>query len=374
MRARQPVHSTALSASRRITLIPGDGIGPEVIAAARRVLDAAAAAVEWEVHDVGAPALERTGEVLPDAVLESIVANGVALKGPVSTPAGTGFRSVNIALRRSLDLYAQVRPCRSFGGVPSRFDDVDLVVIRETTEDLYAGIEFERGSDAALALIDWLGAYGHDVDRQAGISLKPLSEPAARRIFRFAFDYARTNGRLKVTAVHKATVMKHTDGLFLRAAREVADENPDLEFEDRLVDNLVAELVRRPRQHDVLVMPNLYGDIVSDLAAGLVGSVGLAPGANYGPRAAVFEPAHGSAPKHAGKNRVNPVATILSGALLLRHVGQEKTADRIEGAVTEVIAERREVTYDLKPSPDDGSAATTSGFADAVVAKLTAAS
>ena len=353
----------------RATLIPGDGIGPEVVEATRRALAATGVDLEWEAHEVGAAVAERAGgDPVPPAVLDSIRRNGVALKGPISTPAGGGFRSANIALRRSLDLFVQVRPCRTYPGVPSRFPAVDLVVMRETTEDLYAGIELERGTAPARRLVGWLAGEGHSIHPEAGISIKPISEEAARRVFRFAFDYARRNGRRKVSAVHKATVMKHTDGLFLAAARDVAAENPDVAFDDVLVDNLAGRLVQRPEEYDVLVMPNLYGDIVSDLAAGLIGGVGLAPGANYGPAAALFEPSHGTAPKHAGRNRANPMAAMLSGAMLLRHVGENAAADRLETAIADVIAEGRSVTYDLKGGDDP--AAGTSDVADAVVARL----
>lgn len=339
--------------------------------AARRVVEATGVEIAWEAHEVGAAVAESSGgNPLPETVLESVRNNGVALKGPVSTSAGGGFRSVNIALRRKLDLFAQVRPCKSYPGAPSRFGQVDVVIIRETTEDLYAGIEFARGTGEADELIRWLARHGHEVHHETGISIKPLSEPAARRIFRFAFDYARRTRRRKVTAVHKATVMRHTDGLFLDVAREVAAENRDLAFDDRLVDNLAAQLVQRPQEYDVLVAPNLYADILSDLVAGLVGGVGLAPGANFGPDAALFEPAHGSAPKYAGQNRANPMATILSAAMMLEHIGEREAAERLEQAIAAVLAEGKTVTYDLKADRDDPSAATTSDVANAVIAKL----
>src|SRR5262249_50947149 len=288
--------------------------------ATRRVLEATGVEFDWDVQDAGADVMDRYGgSPLPEAVLDSIKRNGVALKGPITTPVGTGFRSGNVNLRQTLGPYGQVRPCKSYRGVRSRYDDVDLVIVREATEDLYAGIEFEEGSQHALDLISWLRDRGAHVRDDAGISVKPISIAGTRRIVEFAFDYARRNGRRKVTAVHKANIMKFSDGLFLRIAREVAEENTDLEFEDRIVDNLCMQLVQRPEEYDVLVLPNLYGDIVSDLAAGLVGGLGLAPGANFGTHAAVFEPTHGSAPKYTGQNRVNPMAMMLSGVLMLRH-------------------------------------------------------
>ena len=351
-----------------MTLIPGDGIGPEVVEATQRVLEATGIELRWDVFEVGGAVAERSGgDPVPPAVLDSIRRNRVALKGPISTPKGTGFRSANIALRRSLDLFVQVRPCKTYRGVPSRFPNVDLVVIRETTEDLYAGIEFERESESARRLAALAAEGGSSIHPRAGISIKPLSEEAAARAFRFAFDYARAHARKKVTAVHKATVMKHSDGLFLAAGRRVADENPDVEFDDVLVDNLAGLLVRRPEDQDVLVMPNLYGDIISDIGAALVGGVGLAPGANYGTDAALFEPAHGSAPKYAGADRANPMATMLSAVLLLRHVGEHEAADRLESAIAAVIAEGTTVTYDLKLTRDDPSAAGTRAVADAVI-------
>jgi isocitrate dehydrogenase (NAD+) len=358
--------------AHRVTLIPGDGTGPEIAEATRRVLEASGAELEWDVQQAGADVMEKFGgNPLPDHVLDSIKQNGVALKGPITTPVGTGFRSVNVALRKTLDLYGQVRPCKSYRGVRSRYEDVDLVVVRENTEDLYAGIEFEEGSSHARDLIDWVEHHGHPRLREdSGISLKPISIAGSRRIVEFAFDYARRNGRRKVTAVHKANIMKFTDGLFLRVAREVAEENGELEFEDRIVDNLSMQLVQRPEEYDVLVCPNLYGDIVSDLCAGLIGGLGLAPGGNIGTEAAVFEPTHGSAPKYAGQNKVNPMAQLLSAVLMLRHLDEREAADRLEQAIAEVIAEGRSVTYDMKPARDDPTAVGTSEVADAVIEKL----
>jgi isocitrate dehydrogenase (NAD+) len=311
------------------------------------------------------------GNPLPDHVLESIKRNGVAIKGPITTPVGTGFRSVNVALRKSLDLYGQVRPCKSYTGVRSRYDTVDLVVIRENTEDLYAGIELEEATEEALELIAWIERHGlGSIREDSGISIKPISIAGSRRIVEFAFDYARRNGRRKVTAVHKANIMKYTDGLFLHVAQDVAAENTDIEFEDRIVDNLSMQLVQRPEEYDVLVLPNLYGDIVSDICAGLIGGLGLAPGANFGEKGAVFEPTHGSAPKYKGQNRVNPMAMMLSGMLMLRHLDEMSAADRLEQAIAEVIAEGESVTYDMKPTRDDPTAVGTSGVADAIIEKL----
>ena len=320
--------------AHRVTLIPGDGTGPELAEATRRVIDATGVEFDWDVQQAGADVMdEHGGNPLPDHVLESIKQNGVALKGPITTPVGTGFRSVNVALRKTLDLYGQVRPCKSYEGVRSRYSGVDLVVVRENTEDLYAGIEFEEGTEHAASLIDWVEHHGQGRIREgSGISLKPISITGTRRIVEFAFDYARRNGRRKVTAVHKANIMKFTDGLFLRVAREVAEEQTDIEFEDRIVDNLSMQLVQRPEEYDVLVCPNLYGDIVSDLCAGLIGGLGLAPGGNFGTHAAVFEPTHGSAPKYAGQNKVNPMAMILSGVMMLRHLDEREAADRVEAA------------------------------------------
>jgi isocitrate dehydrogenase (NAD+) len=358
--------------AHRVTFIPGDGTGPEIAEATRRVVEATGVAIEWDVQEAGADVMDRHGgNPLPEHVLDSIKRNGVALKGPITTPVGTGFRSVNVALRKTLDLYGQVRPCKSYPGVRSRYEDVDVVVVRENTEDLYAGIEFEEGSPEALELIEWLEAHGQPrVREDSGLSMKPISVTGTRRIVEFALDYARRNGRRKVTAVHKANIMKFSDGLFLRVAREVAEEAGDVEFEDRIVDNLSMQLVQRPEEYDVLVCPNLYGDVVSDLAAGLVGGLGLAPGGNFGTHAAVFEPTHGSAPKYAGQNRVNPMAMMLSGVMMLRHLDERDAADRLEDAIAAVIAEGRSVTYDMKPTRDDPTAVGTSEVADAIVERL----
>src|SRR5215208_496956 len=334
--------------AHRVTLIPGDGIGPELAEATRRVLEATGIEFDWEYQAAGEAMIAEHGTPLPEAVLESIRRNKVALKGPITTPIGEGFRSVNVTLRQALDLYANLRPARSIAGLESRYEDVDLVIVRENTEDLYAGIEHMVGPDAAE-------------------SIKIITRAASERIARFAFDYAVANGRHKVTAVHKANIMKLSDGLFLESCRTVAaDYEGRIEFEDRIVDNMCMQLVQKPELYDVLVLPNLYGDIVSDLCAGLVGGLGVAPGANIGTDGAVFEPVHGSAPKYAGLNKANPTALILSGALMLRHLGYADAAGRVEGAVRAVITEGRATTYDL------GGTAGTAAFADAVIERMAA--
>jgi isocitrate dehydrogenase (NAD+) len=358
--------------AHRVTLIPGDGTGPELTEATRRVLEATGVEFDWDLQHAGTDVMEEHGgNPLPEQVLDSIRANGVALKGPITTPVGGGFRSVNVALRKSLDLYGQIRPCKTYPGVRTRFENVDLIIVRENTEDLYAGIEYEQGSDEAVELIGWIKQHGgklaHD---DAGISIKPLSITGTRRIVQFAFDYARRNGRSKVTAVHKANIMKFSDGLFLHVAREVAAENEDIEFDDRIVDNMCMQLVQRPEEYDVLVLPNLYGDVVSDLCAGMIGGLGLAPGANFGEGIAIFEPTHGSAPKYAGQNKVNPMAQMLSGMLMLRHLEEEEAADNLEQAITEVIRDGRSVTYDMKPTRNDPTAVGTSEVADAIIEQL----
>jgi isocitrate dehydrogenase (NAD+) len=355
-----------------VTLIPGDGTGPELAEATRRVLEATGVEFEWDVQQAGADVMDQFGgNPLPEQTLESIRRTCIALKGPITTPVGGGFRSVNVGLRKALDLYAQVRPCKTYRGVRTRFDDVDLVVVRENTEDLYAGIEYEQGTEEAAELIRWIEEHGGTLRHEdAGISIKPISISGTRRIVQFAFDHARRNGRRKVTAVHKANIMKFTDGLYLRVARQVAEQNSDIEFDDRIVDNMCMQLVQRPEEYDVLVLPNLYGDIVSDLAAGMIGGLGLAPGANFGEKAAIFEPTHGSAPKYTGENKVNPMAMLLSGMLMLRHLEEHDAADRLEGAIADVIREGASVTYDMKPSRDDPSAVGTSEVADAIIDAL----
>jgi len=357
--------------AHKVVLIPGDGTGPELTEATRRVLEATGVDFDWNVQEAGSDVMDRYGgNPLPDQVLAAIRESGIALKGPITTPIGGGFRSVNVALRKGLDLYAQVRPCKSYPGVRSRYENVDLIIVRETTEDLYAGIEYEVGSDEVRELTDWIRANGGTLRDEAGISIKPISVEGTRRVVEFAFDYARRLGRRKVTSVHKANIMKFTDGLWLQVSREIAEQNPDIEFEDRIVDNLCMQLVQRPEEYDVLVLPNLFGDIISDLAAGLIGGLGLAPGGNIGTEAAVFEPTHGSAPKYAGQNKVNPMAMMLSGMLMLRYLDEHEAADRLEEAISEVIAEGKSVTYDMKPSRDDPTAVGTSEVADAVIEKL----
>jgi isocitrate dehydrogenase (NAD+) len=358
--------------AHKVVLIPGDGTGPELSEATRRVLEATGVDFDWDVREAGADVMDKHGgNPLPDDVLEAIRDTGVALKGPITTPVGGGFRSVNVALRKSLDLYAQVRPCKTYPGVRTRFEDVDLIVVRENTEDLYAGIEYEEGSPETRELIDWIKSKGGRLAHEdAGISIKPISVSGTRRIVQFAFDYARKNGRRKVTAVHKANIMKFSDGLYLRVAQQVAAENDDIEFDERIVDNMCMQLVQRPEEYDVLVLPNLYGDVVSDLCAGMIGGLGLAPGANFGEGIAIFEPTHGSAPKYAGQNKVNPMAEMLSGVLMLRHLEERDAADNLEQAIANVIAQGKDVTYDMKPSRTDPTAVGTSEVADAIVDKL----
>ena len=360
--------------AHKVVLIPGDGTGPELTEATRRVLEATGVEFDWDVREAGADVMEQYGgNPLPPDVLDAIRETGVALKGPITTPIGGGFRSVNVALRKELDMYAQVRPCKSYPGVRSRFQDVDLIIIRENTEDLYAGIEYEQGTEDADELLRFIEARGGRLrHRDVGISIKPISVTGTRRIFEFAFDWARKNGRRQITAVHKANIMKFSDGLWLRVAREVAAENDDIEFDDRIVDNMCMQLVQRPEEYDVLVLPNLYGDVLSDLCAGMIGGLGVAPGANYGEGVAVFEPTHGSAPKYTGQNKVNPTAMILSGKLMLEHLGERDAAKRLEDAVAAVIAEGKSVTYDLKPTRDDPTAVGTSEVADAIIEKLEA--
>ncbi|MDW7651207.1 MAG: isocitrate dehydrogenase (NAD(+)) [Bacillota bacterium] len=329
----------------KITLLPGDGIGPDITAATKKVLAATNVPIEWEELLAGESAIPKFGTPLPDNVIESIRRNKIALKGPLTTPVGTGFRSINVALRKKLDLFANLRPARTYQGIRSRYDNIDLVIVRENTEDLYAGVEHMVGEDAAE-------------------SIKIITRKGSERICRFAFDYAQKNNRRKVTAVHKANIMKCTDGLFLSVAAEVAREYPDIEFEDRIVDNMCMQLVQKPELYDVMVMPNLYGDIISDLCAGLVGGLGLAPGANIGTDYALFEPVHGSAPKYAGLDKVNPTAIMLSAVMMLRYLGETQAADRVETALAAVIREGKTVTYDL------GGTAKGMEMAEAVIAKM----
>jgi len=356
----------------KITLIPGDGIGPEVAQAACRCIEATGVKIEWDVQLAGIIAQEKTGELLPQSTLDSIRKNKVCLKGPITTPIGTGFRSVNVAIRQALDLYACLRPAKSYLGVKSLYKDIDLVIVRENSEDLYAGIEFEIGKPETKHLIqEIMAASKKNIRPDSGISIKPISKTATERIVRFAFDYAIKNNRKKITAVTKANIMKFTDGLFLKTARDVAREyEGKVIFEEALVDNMAMQLVQKPHNFDCLVLPNLYGDILSDLCAGLIGGLGIAPGANIGEGLAVFEAVHGSAPKYAGQNKVNPAAMISSGVLMLRYLKENKAADNLENALKTVLAEGKSVTYDLKPLRSDPTAVGTSEMADTIIAKL----
>jgi len=351
-----------------VTLIRGDGTGPELVEATRRVLEATGIQFNWDIVEAGVDIMESAGTPLPPNVLDSIRRTKVALKGPITTPIGTGFRSVNVALRKELDLYACIRPCKTYQGVRSRYDNIDLVIVRENTEDLYAGVEFPVGSPEARQIIDM--APGK-IREDAAISIKPISRTGTHRIVKAAFDYAVENNRRKVTAVAKANIMKFTDGLFYEVAREVAEEyKGQIEYDEWLVDAMCMQLVQKPENYDVLVMANLYGDILSDLCAGLVGGLGVAPGANIGVDTALFEATHGSAPKYKGQNKVNPTALILSGVLMLRYLKETEAADRLERAVSDVIAEGKHVTYDMKPDRNDPTAVGTSQMADAIIAKL----
>lgn len=362
-----------------VTLITGDGVGPELAKAARRCVDATGVDIRWDEQEAGIDVMARTGNPLPQAVLESVRRTRCALKAPITTPVGTGFRSINVFLRQELGLYACLRPCKYYPGVRTFFSSVpvDLVIVRENTEDLYAGIEFEQGRPATAELFDYINKVSADRRiksgrDETGISIKPISISGTERIVRYGFQYAVDNGRRKVTAVHKANIMKHTDGLFLATARRVAEEfaGKGIEFEDRIVDNMCMQLVQKPELYDVVVLPNLYGDILSDLAAGLVGGLGMAPGANIGPEGAVFEATHGSAPKYKGQNKVNPTALILSAVLMLRHLKEKEAADRLEKAVAAVVAEGKDVTYDMKPHRDDPTAVGTQEMAEAICRKM----
>lgn len=357
----------------RITLIPGDGIGPEITEVARRCVEATGVEIQWEIVEAGTSAIEKYGTPLPEETIRSIKKNKVAWKGPITTPIGGGFRSVNVALRKKLDLYMCLRPYKLYPGVKSTFSKVDLVVIRENTEDLYAGIEFEQGKDDTRKLIDFIWQVRKERIREdSGISIKPISIEGSRKIVKAAFEYAIANNRKKVTAVHKANIMKFSDGLFLKVAREVSTSyRGKVEFEDRLIDNMCMQLVQKPQNYDVLVLPNLYGDIISDLCAGLVGGLGIAPGANIGDNFAVFEPTHGSAPKYQGMNKVNPTGMILSGVMMLRYIGEIEAANRLEEALARVIKEGKKVTYDFKPVPDDPTAVGTREMGEAIIERLT---
>jgi isocitrate dehydrogenase (NAD+) len=358
--------------TRKITLIPGDGIGPEVTEAARRCIEATGVNIEWEIALAGQDALDKEKDLLPKSTLDSIKKNKVALKGPIVTPIGKGFRSVNVAIRHELDLYACLRPAKSYPGVKSYYKDIDLLIIRENSEDLYMGIEFEEGQAATKEMISQILKYaGKKIRADSGLSIKPISKFASERIVRFAFEYAIKNKRKKINVVTKANIMKFTDGLFLDAARKIAKEyEGKIQFEESLVDNMAMQLVQKPHNYDVLVLPNLYGDILSDLCAGLAGGLGVAPGANLGEGIAVFEAVHGSAPKYKGQNKVNPTAMILSGVLMLRYIQEESAARRLEDAVKSVIAKGKFVTYDLKPAPLDPTAVGTSQMADAIINEL----
>ncbi|MFH1854305.1 MAG: isocitrate/isopropylmalate dehydrogenase family protein [Candidatus Omnitrophota bacterium] len=356
----------------KVTIIPGDGIGKEVSLAMRRCVNATGVKIDWDEQIAGEDAMAKFGTVLPRTVLDSIRKNKVAIKGPITTPVGKGFRSVNVQLRILLDLYACLRPCKLYEGVKTRYENVDLVVVRENTEDLYSGIEFSEGQARTKEIIEYIEKMsGSGIRYDSAIGIKPISVTASKRVVKFAFDFAVKNNRKKVTAVHKANIMKETDGLFLKVARDVAREySGRVEFEDRIVDNMCMQLVQKPELYDVLVLPNLYGDILSDLCSGLVGGLGIAPGANIGDDMALFEAIHGSAPKYAGMNKVNPTAMILSGVLMLRHLSEVEAANRLEKAVAQVIREGKDVTYDLKPDRNDPSAAETSQMADAIIARL----
>ncbi len=358
--------------AHRITLIPGDGVGPEVADAAKRCIEATGVKIDWEIAYAGEEAKNKFGDLLPQETLNSIKKNKIALKAPITTPIGSGFRSVNVAIRHALGLYACVRPAKSYIGVKSYYKDIDLVIVRENSEDLYAGIEFEEGKPETKNLISEIEKYTKkNIRPDSGISIKPISKFASERIVEFAFQYAQKFNRKKVTVVTKANIMKFTDGLFLKAAREVAVRySGKIAFEEALVDNMSMQLVQKPHNFDVLVLPNLYGDIISDLCAGLIGGLGIAPGVNIGDDIAVFEAVHGSAPKYKGLNKVNPTAMILSGVLLLKHIKEEKAAEKLEEAVKEVLAEGKSVTYDLKPTPNDPTAVGTREMANAIISKI----
>jgi len=355
-----------------ITLIPGDGIGPEITKQTVRCIEATGVSIDWDVQDAGSDVVEKYKTPLPQAVLDSIKKNRIAIKGPISTPVGCGFRSVNVRLRKVLDLYACLRPCKSYEGVRSRYSNIDLVIVRENTEDLYAGIEFNKGTKQAKDIISQIKKMdGKEILPDSSISIKPISYTASKKIVKFAFDYAVKNNRKKVTCVHKANIMKFTDGLFLETAREVAEKyKGKIEFEDRIVDNMCMQLVQRPENYDVLVLPNLYGDIISDLCAGLTGGLGMAPGANIGEDIALFEPTHGSAPKYKNLNKINPTAMILSAVMMLKYIKESKAADVLESAVSQVIKEGKTLTYDFKKDRDDPTSVGTKEMADAIIVKI----
>jgi len=354
-----------------ITLIPGDGIGPEITRAMVKVVEATGIDIKWDIVNAGAEVYEKEGTVLPESVINSLKKNRVGIKGPITTPVGVGFRSVNVAMRKLFNLYACVRPCKSYLGVKSRYSDIDLVIIRENTEDLYSGIEFEKGKVETEELISFIKEKKDlEIRSDSGISIKTISVSASEDIIRFAFEYARKNNRKKVTGVHKANIMKYSDGLFLEVFKKIASEYDDIESEDRIIDNMCMQLVQKPELYDVIVLPNLYGDIISDLAAGLVGGLGVAPGGNIGKDIALFEPTHGSAPKYKGQNKVNPTAIMLSAVLMLKYIGEEEHADLLENAIAENIREGKYVTYDLKPDRNDPTAVGTDEFANAIAEKI----
>jgi isocitrate dehydrogenase (NAD+) len=345
-----------------VTLIPGDGTGPEIVETARAVVDATGVKINWEIAEAGSDVMAKYGTPLPDSTLNSRRKNKVALKGPITTPIGAGFRSVNVAIRKELDLYACLRPCKSYPGVKSKYENINLVVVRENTEDLYTGVEYPPESPESKKIIE---LSGNKIRAGSAISIKPISKFGSVRLVRYAFEYAVKHNRKKVTAVTKANIMKFTDGLFLEAAREVAKNYAGrIDYEERLIDNMCMQLVQKPELYDVIALPNLYGDILSDLCAGLIGGLGVAPGANFGENIAVFEAVHGSAPKYKGMNKVNPTAVILSAKLMLDHLGEQKAAERLEKAVTEVIREKKNVTYDL------GGTAGTSEMGKAIIEKM----
>jgi isocitrate dehydrogenase (NAD+) len=356
--------------AHQVTLIPGDGVGPELAEVTRQCIDATGVAIDWDVQEAGVDVMAKLGTPVPDSVLESIRRTGVALKAPITTPVGTGFRSVNVYLRQALDLYACVRPCKQYEGVRTYFSGtkVDIVIVRENTEGLYFGCEFEQGKPETAEMLGTIKRLnGKTIRPDSALTIKCISITASERIVRYAFEYARKHGRKKVTAVHKANIQKFSDGLYLDVARKVAQEFTDIEFEDRIIDNMCMQLVQKPELYDVLVMPNLYGDIVSDLGAGLVGGLGVAPGANIGEKGAVFEATHGSAPKYKGQWKMNPTALILSGVLMLEHLGEADAAKRLEGAVAKVIQEGKSVTYDMKPHRDDPTAVGTREMGQAII-------
>jgi isocitrate dehydrogenase (NAD+) len=361
--------------AHEVTLILGDGVGPELAKATKMCIEATGVSIRWDEQEAGVDVMARLGTPLPDSVIESCRRTKVALKAPVTTPVGTGFRSVNVHLRQALDLYACVRPCKIYKGVRSYFAStpIDLVIVRENTESLYFGCEFEQGKPETAELIaDIKRLNGKTVRPDSGITIKAISITGTRRIVKYAFEYARKHVRKKVTSVHKANILKYTDGLFLEVSREVAKGYPDIEFEDRIVDNMCMQLVQKPELYDVMVLPNLYGDIISDLCAGLVGGLGVAPGANIGEVGAVFEATHGSAPKYKGQYKMNPTALILSGVLMLEHLGETKAAQRLDKAVASVIEAGKDVTYDMKPNRDDPTAVGTLEMAKAIIRAMEA--